>query len=154
MTTTTNNSIPVVLDRSDLTVMSAKEFALASGAVNAAFSAAEAAYELTQDNLTVMLTEQIVRRVMADTPDASLLFVQVAAEYHYEADGTPIEECEGHHHRLAPTEVLDSEGQVLAEFDPLSPLTYLMERLTPMLGMEDQVLDIGAREWAIDCTNH
>ena len=82
-----------------------------------------------------------------------MLFVRAVAEYHHDTDGNPVPGCEGHNARLAPDEVLDADGDVLGHLDPLSPVVYLLERLSDLLGVEDQVLDIETREWAIDCTN-
>lgn len=125
----------------------------AMGDINTAFTAAETAYQAAQSNLMVLLTEQIARHAQTDYPGAALVFVRTAADFHHDEDGNPIGSCEGHHHRLAPFDILDSEGNVLGQFAALSPVTYLMERLTPMLGLENQVLDLATREWALDCTD-
>lgn len=81
-----------------------------------------------------------------------MVFARAAAEYHYTDEGTTEDGCEGHGARLIPFEILDADGTVIAGFDPLSPVVYLMERLTPLLGVEDQVLHLSDRAWALDCT--
>lgn len=160
MTSTTDTNVrvspapkvPALLAATDLVETDTRSFFRTVGEVNSAYAAALSAFEAAQDNLIVVLTEQVVRHVLDRHAEAAMVFVRVAAEYHHAEDGTQCVSCEGHNHRLVPFEVLDSEGIVLGGFEPLSPVMFLMERLSPMLGLEDQVLDIETREWALDCT--
>jgi hypothetical protein len=145
-------SAPAALASADLTAIEARDFYRTVGQINTDYQAAEAAFFAAQENLTVLITEQIARHVIAASPDAALLFVRTAAEFHHDSDGNQDPECPGHDHRLAPFEVLDSDGYVLTGVDDLSPLYFHMERLSPILGIENHVLDIETREWAIDCT--
>lgn len=147
------NENTATLTATSLTEVTDREFYRHVGDINAEHAAAAAAFQAAQDNLVVMLTEQICRTVLAVSPDAAMVFVRAAAEYHTDENGTRNINCDGHQHRLVPFEVLDENGTVLGGFDPLSPVTYAMERLTPILGVEDQVLDIETRSWALDCTN-
>lgn len=144
---------PLVLDPTSLTGLDAREFVHLTGEVNTAHAAALAAYELASSNLTALLTEQIARRILASHPDAHTLFVRGVAEFHLDEDGEALETCDGHDERLAPVEARDEDGNVLVEFDAMHPTTYLLERLTPMLGTEDYALDLATREWALDCTH-
>lgn len=143
----------VVLDPTTLSTLDAREFVRLTGEVNTSYATAQAAYDLAASNLTALLSEQVARRVLASHPTASLLFVRAVAEFHYDQDGVVSEACEGHNERLLPVEARDEDGTLLVEFDPMHPIAYLLERLTPMLGHEDYVLDLTAREWAVDCTS-
>lgn len=142
------------LDPADLATLDDSAFYRQMGEINSAFAAATAAYEAAQENLIVLLTEQVARQALRAYPTASLVFVRVAAEYHEDAQGRRSDTCEGHNHRLVPFEVYDADGELLGGFEPLSPVNYLMERLSPLLGIEDQVLDLDDRDWAFDCTTH
>jgi hypothetical protein len=144
---------PVPLAATALSALDTREFYRHVGDINTAFNEATAAYEAAQENLLVLLTEQVSRHVLNLYPSASLVFVRAAAEYHEDAEGVRVASCEGHNHRLVPFEVYDEDGLLLGGFDSLSPVTYLMERLSPLLGVEDQVLDLDNRDWALDCTN-
>lgn len=149
----TTTALAPTLTPEALTSLDDRDFYRHVGDINTAHDAAEAAYRVAQENLTVLLTEQVSRHVVRTHPEAAMVFVRVAAEYHSDENGARSVTCEGHNHRLVPFEVLDKDGIVLGGFDPLSPVMYLMERLSPMLGLEDQVLDVETREWALDCTN-
>lgn len=146
-------SAPVVLDPMSLSALDARDFVRLTGEVNTAHAVALAAYELAASNLTALLTEQVARRILASHPTARMLFVRGVAEFHYDEDGEALETCDGHDERLMPVEARDEDGIVLVEFDAMHPAAYLLERLTPMLGTEDYVLDLAAREWALDCTH-
>lgn len=150
----TPTTIAVPLDAADLATLDTAAFYRHVGAINTAYQQAEAAYQAAQHNLTVLLTEQIARHVTTLAPAAALVFVRPAAEYHHDHSGHRLPDCEGHHHRLSPVEVVDHDGNMLGRFDPLSPVAYLLERLTPILGLHDHVLDLDTRQWAYDCTSN
>lgn len=154
MTSTPTDSGLLVLDPATLAHLDARDFARLTGEVNTAFAAARDAYDIAEANLTALLTEQVARRIENEYPTASLLFVRAVAEYHFTEDGEIAEGCEGHDERLKPRDVYDADGNLLGEIDDMHAAVYLMERLSPMLGAEDHVLDVPAREWALDCTAH
>lgn len=142
-----------VLEPTELATLDERDFYRHLGEINTAYAEAATVYQTASDNLTVLLTEQITRHLRGLHPGAAMLFVRVAAEYHHTVKGARDRHCEGHNQRLVPFEVVDGDGIVLGGFDPYSPVVYLMERLTPFLGMEDHVLDLDTREWALDCTS-
>lgn len=149
----TSNGL-LVLDPATLSHLDARDFARLTGEVNSAFTAAHHAYDIAEGNLAALLTEQMARRIAVEYPTASLVFVPSVAEFHFTEDGDVADGCEGHNERLKPAKVYDADGTLLAEIDDLHPSVYLMERLTPILGTEDYVLDVLAREWSLDCTTH
>lgn len=144
---------PTVLSPTDLAALDTQQFYAHVGDINTAFAAAETAFRAAQDNLLVLLTEQVARHCLTIHPAAALLFVRVAAKFHYDESGEQSPTCEGHDPRLVPFEIYNEDGTLLSGFEPLSPVFYLLERITGLLDTEDQVLDIAAREWAYDCTN-
>lgn len=149
MTAAPTDSV-LILDPTTLAHLDARDFARLTGNVNAAFAAARDAIDIAEANLTALLTEQVARRIETDYPTASLLFVPGVAEYHFTEDGEIAEGCAGHDERLKPREVHDADGNLLGIIDDMHPSVYLMERLSPMLGTEDHVLDVPAREWSLD----
>lgn len=153
MTSTPATDSPLVLDPAALSHLDAREFARLTGEVNSAYTAARHAHDIAEGNLAALLTEQICRRIETEYPTAALLFVPGVAEYHCTEDGEIDPGCTGHGERLKPGNLYDQDGILLAEIDDLHPSVYLMERLSPILGTEDYVLDVPAREWTLDCTN-
>jgi hypothetical protein len=152
MTSTPTENDVLVLDPAALSHLDAREFARLSGEVNSAFTAARHAYDIAEGNLAALLTEQVCRRIQSEHPTAALMFVPGVAEYHFTEDGDIVDGCAGHGERLKPGKVYDAEGMLLTEIDDLHPSVYLMERLSPILGTEDYVLDVPAREWSLDCS--
>lgn len=152
MTSTSAANTVLVLDPATLSHLDAREFARLTGEVNSAYTAAQHAYDIAQGNLAALLTEQVCRRIQTEHPTASLLFVPGVAEYHFDEDGEIVEGCAGHGARLKPGKVYDADGMLLAEIDDMHPSVYLMERLSPILGTDDYVLDVATRDWSLDCT--
>lgn len=142
-----------LLSPSALAEATSADFYRAMATINETAQAAERAHLLAQQNLAVMVTEQITRHIITAHPDAALLFVRAVADFHRDPDGDPDPHCTGHDHRLAPYEITDDSGVLVSEFDALSPVHFLMERLSPLLGVQDQVLDLTTRQWAYDCSD-
>lgn len=138
------------LDPEMVSRVSESDLHLLRGQINQAHAEAQAAYHAAQTDLLTMLTEQVVRCVTRTHPEAAMVFVRAAAEYHHTPSGDRLPDCSGHNHRLVPFEVVDDNGMVISGFAPTSPAHFLMERLSPLLGIEDQVLDIAHREWLTD----
>ena len=126
------------LTREDLPFMSGPDFGRHTATVNSAYQAARAAYDDACQALGDLLTEQIARHVKDRFTGATRL---MAAPFTVDgADGEPVE-------RLLPTAVVSREGSFLGYVDSMSPVVYLLERLTPHLGLVDCELDISARTW-------
>lgn len=127
-----------VLTREDLPFMAAADFTKYVGSVNGAYLAARAAYDDACQNLGDLLTEQIARHIKDKFTGAAVL---VAAPATVDGtDGAPVD-------RLLPSAVMCREGSLLGFVDSLSPVAYMLERLTPHLGLVDCELDISARTW-------
>lgn len=133
-----------------LTSLSQTDLYSRMGDINTTYDTARAAYLDAQENLKVLLTEQISRHVTTAHPDADLVFFRAAADYHFDQHGERVEDCQGHNERLLPFEIVSADGVVLGGFDPLSPVMYLTERLSSIMGAHDIVLDVTTRTWAYD----
>lgn len=133
-----------------LSTLAPADFYQAMGAINTAAANATASYNAAMDNLRILLTEQVARSLHSTHPQAALMFLSVVAEFHHNPDGTPVPTCTGHRQRLAVTSIVDADGSELAPIGDLSPIHYLLERLTPHLGLAPQLLDVETREWVPD----
>lgn len=150
----TQQTKPQPLEAAALARLSTADLVKHTGDINTAYDDARRALRTAEENLKILLTEQITRHVLNNHPDAALVFVRAAAEYHTDpATGERHPNCPGHNARLVPFEVVSADGIVLGGFDPLSPVLYLAERLSPILGTDDLVLDVTTRDWAYDATN-
>lgn len=153
MTSNTAATATAPVTAADLATLPAADFYRHMAAVNEQFAATTAAHRAATDHLIAMLTEQVARTIRAEHPTSALLTVRTGAEFHHSPDGERAPGCEGHHERLIPYEILNVDGDALVTgIDPLSPLHYLMERLSPHLGLIDLILDLDTRDWAADIT--
>lgn len=143
-------STDTVLDVATLTSLTDREFFAITGDINEAHRAAKEAFEASQRNLAHLLTEQVARLVHRLHPDASLLNVRSVADFHSLDNGDQDPNCAGHNHRLVPFEVVNHDGVVIAGFEPMSPAYFLLERLSPLIGAQDQTLDVTTRTWFYD----
>lgn len=123
--------------REDLPFMSGPDFTKHVAAVNQTYLAARTAYDDACQALGDLLTEQIARHIRATFTGAWRLTASPAT----------IATEEGEQPRLLPSAVTGRDGTVLGYVDRLSPVAYMLERLTPHLGAVHCELDISARTW-------
>lgn len=139
----------------ELAAMDVRDFTRHKAATNEAFEAARLAYEDACQALGDLLTEDIARHVRNTYgPVSWVLQVRAAAEFCTDSTGHRDSSCEGHNERLVAAAVMGTDGTILAFPDPMSPLNYWLERLTPLMGTEDAILNLDDREWSFgrcDC---
>jgi hypothetical protein len=141
-----------VAERDDLASMDAGALTSYFAAANTAMKAAMDAMDTASDALGSALTEQIARRVVADFPTATVLVGRYASEFCDNGDGEPHEDCDGHGEQLVPVSVLDADGEECGTVDPLSPVMFWMELLTPVLNGDDEmILELATRDWYGAC---
>lgn len=152
--TTVAPTLPDISSKA-LSQLDAAAFALHAGEVNTAFAAVETQWKEAWSAKVALVTEQIARHLAKTTPTATVLFVRAVAEFHVDESGLRDPHCDGHNEALSAFQATTVDGTLVADFSetPSSPLHYLVERLTPYLGVTDLVLNVPARQWAHDCTN-
>lgn len=136
-----------------LSELSDREFFVRMGEINARAAEASRQHDAARADLLVLLTEQMSRALLRSQPTAALAFVRVAAAFHSDENGVVNPDCEGHAHRLVLGPVHDADGALLERPAETSPLPYLLERISPLLGLRNHVLDIAARDWVVDIVN-
>lgn len=124
--------------RTDLPFLDGARLAKHVAAVNTAYSRAKSNYEQACVAMGDLVTEQIARAAAAAFPGAARV---LAGPVRQNTAGGQVE-------HLVPSTVLDSCGDVLGYVEPMSPLMYLFERLTPHLGLAHCELDLVARTWS------
>ena len=127
-----------VITKDDLPLLAGGAFTRHVAAVNTAYTAARDAYEQACVALGDLLTEQIARAVGERFPAAARLLASPARVEG--PDGVVTD-------RLLPSAVVAVDAAVIGYVDPFSPVVWMLERLTPHLGLVDCELDLLSRTW-------
>jgi hypothetical protein len=148
----TASPCPRPVSTSTLAAQSERAFNAQIAHANLAFTEARSTYEDACQEMGGVLTEQIARRVLELHPNAFLVEVRAAAEYHPGACEESATTCTGHNSRLVSGSVHTRDGDALGEIDPMDPIAYWLERLTPLMGARDAYLTLPGREWLFGAT--